>query len=434
MNSAAFDGASGQAEARVWQYAVGEDAADPDRMTRNALLARHATAGSMSGLSLDAHLLATLHRMLAQAAATGSDRRVVATFIDALAVWLDLEIRAYIADVEEHYALAVTLPGSDPAAAPEAFDQSPARCDGDALFIEVRSRRAAPWLLAISNDTPASSEADLGPYIEALARALDEASSIDTSRLMWSTLQPFVRHASSAASVRQAIEHVSARLGAAVGLSVTTRDSTPVLLAGTPPPIAGAKPTARLVVVPVDVPDGYVAALSLQASGPSALTMNEVRKLEAIAGICGEALAGILQPSGRGVERRSGVLSFDQAVERHARDAAQRDAPVSVIVIAVPGAEGDGREMRGWVGRIRETIRPTDLAGPLSASELGVVLLDTPRDGARVVKERLLQLLTSGPAAQTFATASVGIASRDSGDRADSLLRLAREAAMSARS
>ena len=418
-------------------YAVGGDAANPDRMTRNALLARHATAGSMTGLSLDAHLLATLHRLLAQAATTGSDRRVVATFIDALAVWLDLEIRAYVADVEEHYTLAVTLPGSDPAAAPGTLDQNPARSGGDALFVEVRGRRAAPWLLAISNDTPAPNEADLRPYIEALARALDEVSSIDTSRLMWSTLQPFVRHASSAASVRQAIEHVSARLGAAVGLSVTTRDSTPVLLAGTtpvPPPIAGARLTATLIVVPVDVPDGYAAALSLQAAGPGALTMNEVRKLEAIAGICGEALAGILQPGGRGVERRSGVLSFDQAVERHARDAAQRDEPVSVIVIVVPDVKGDGRELRGWINRIRETIRPTDLAGPLSASELGVVLLDTPRDGARVVQQRLLQLLTSGPAAQAFATASVGIASRDSGEGADSLLRLAREAAMSGRS
>jgi hypothetical protein len=402
-------------------------------MTRNALLARDATAGS-TAVPLDAHLLATLHRMLAQAAATGSDRAVVATFIDALAVWLDLEIRAYIADVEEHYALAVTLPGSDPAAAPATLDQRPAASGGDASFVEVRGRHAAPWLLAISPDTPASSEADLRPYVEALARALDEVSSIDTSRLMWSTLQPFVRRASSAASVRQAIEHASTRLGAAMGLSVTRRDSTPVLLAGTmpvPPPIAGAKPTARLIVVPVDVPEGYTATLSLQASGPNALTMNEVRKVEAIAGICGEALAGILQPSGRGVERRSGVLSFDEAVERQAHDAAQRDAPVSIIVIVVPGAQGDGRDMRGWIGRIRETIRPTDLAGPLSASELGVVLLDTARDGARIVQERLLRLLTSGPSAHTFASASVGLASRDPGDRADSLLRLAREAAMS---
>ena len=122
------------------------------------------------------------------------------------------------------------------------------------------------------------------------------------------------------------------------------------------------------------------------------------------------------------------MLSFDEAIARYARDAEQRNEPLSLIVIALANEQGDGRQVRGCIGRIRDTIRPTDLTGLLSATEVGVVLLDTPHDGASAVRQRLVQMLTSDAEAPLAAT-SVGIASRDPGAAIDSLVRRARESA-----
>ena len=417
---------------------------------RSHLLMRHGEPlrHLTPGISLDARLLATLHRLLAQAVLAGSDRGVVKVFIDALAVWLDVEIRAYVADVDHRYELAVMLPGAGPAALPAGFAhfvESSDRVwrrptviepgadgtadDAEAVLVPVRGRHAAPWVLAMSRRTPIDVEAEVSAYVDALAQALDEVAALDTSRLTWSVIQLFVQDAPSPARLHDALAQVSANLGAALGLSITTAGGTPVLTVGETAhlPLTGfTVATERLLVVRVDAPLGYAATLGARAPAGRAFTLNDVRKLEAIAGVCGAALGPILRLRAGGPERRARRHSFDEAVERHARDAAARDEPVSVIVIALPRVLRTGSDLRAWLTRFREALRPTDLAGILSPSEVGVLLLDTPSDGAGAVQQRLTRLLRSGTADEAVDGASMGLATHEPGGSADSLLDRAR--------
>jgi GGDEF domain-containing protein len=66
------------------------------------------------------------------------------------------------------------------------------------------------------------------------------------------------------------------------------------------------------------------------------------------------------------------------------------------------------------VVQIRGQLRPDDMAGTLSSGHIGVVLPDTPADGAGVVAERLRRLVTTDPGFGPFPQASVVFANSSS--------------------
>jgi len=107
--------------------------------------------------------------------------------------------------------------------------------------------------------------------------------------------------------------------------------------------------------------------------------------------------------------------------------------PVSIIVISLGSKPEQIAAAQACVAHVRGLLRPTDMAGRLSSGHIGVVLPDTPEDGASVVADRVHELVASNVAG-LFPNASIGIASRSPGSAAPSLsLLLEAWARMSAR-
>jgi len=70
----------------------------------------------------DSHMVASLRRLLDEAVARDSARGVVSAFVEALAVWLEIEVHGYVADAPGRFLLSLSPVGADHSAVPAALD------------------------------------------------------------------------------------------------------------------------------------------------------------------------------------------------------------------------------------------------------------------------------------------------------------------------
>ena len=110
-------------------------------------------------------------------------------------------------------------------------------------------------------------------------------------------------------------------------------------------------------------------------------------------------------------ERRNVVRSFDQIVDRYAREAHASRDDASLILISVGERAPSLDTTHSWIKRLRPQLRPTDLAGRLASGELGILLLQTPQAGAQVVARRLWRALVAGSPGDQ-APVRIGVASQ----------------------
>jgi diguanylate cyclase (GGDEF)-like protein len=134
---------------------------------------------------------------------------------------------------------------------------------------------------------------------------------------------------------------------------------------------------------------------------------------------------------------------FERLEEERAR--AERHAhPLSVLMVdvdqfkAINDTHGHqvGDEVLRQLGvQVRSVVRLEDVAARLGGEELGVILPDTPLEGARVVARRLLEasrLVTLPGGAKV--TVSVGVAERAKTEAGDALMTRADRALYAAKS
>lgn len=70
----------------------------------------------------DAHLVASLRRLLHEAVARDSPRGVVSAFVETLAVWLEIEVHGYVAGAPGRFLHSLSPVGADHSAVPAALD------------------------------------------------------------------------------------------------------------------------------------------------------------------------------------------------------------------------------------------------------------------------------------------------------------------------
>ena len=381
---------------------------------------------------------------------------MIRAFVEALAVWQDAESFAYVAGLNGQFVLDLALPGSDRTTVPPMIDAErvagdlmtarPAPADLDAMgfhcsdviLSRVGRDSSSDWVIVICDAIDPRAEARIAVYAEAVAQALGEMTAVQSTRLTWALLQHLLPStASPDAAARGAIEELAAAVGGRAYLSVSRQDGARLLTIGEAAGIVSSQvPTRdpRGLTMSIDLPAPYRAVIGVIREGEAPLTRRDELLVQSTASTLAAWLPSAAPRLPIERERRTGRRTFDQIVEQHAEMIMAGGHPVSIIVISLGNEPEQIAAAQACVAHVRRLLRPTDVAGRLSSGHIGVVLPDTPEDGASIVAERVHELVTSSVDFGLFPDASIGFASRSPGPGAPSLsLLLEAWARMSAR-
>ena len=401
------------------------------------------------------HQISALYQLLHAAIATGSEAEVIRTFAEALSIWEEIEVLAYRADLDGRYALTVALPGSDPSVAPRLLEHEPVAAGPSLRRLSATEREhlgfggegetvlaflgsdGGRWLIALNSGQ--RTEADLGwtreapdrerseMYVAALGHALNGCVAVETSRLTWAIMQQFIDRDPPVEAAGRALEELSRALAATGSFFVRGPGGYPVLIAGeNRSGLQGGLPVtdARILRSQVIIPLPFSATLEVRARAGKGFTPRDLKLFQAAVATFAAWLPSALRRVS-GAERRGVVRSFDQIVDRYARESHEARDETSLILISA------GEEMLSldtthtWIKQLRPQLRPTDLAGRLSSGELGILLLQTPHAGAQIVARRLSRVLAAGAGEER--AVRIGVASQlDERVSAEALIARAR--------
>src|SRR5688572_14103270 len=399
----------------------------------------------------DLDRLSALNQLLTDAAAHGTDRDIVAAFIETLAVWHDLEGYGYVETTRDEYVRDVALPGADPARTPALIARSLlpelddvsrlAKSDMDRLGFsggeDVLLARvgdgAGSWLIAIAGAIQADDSPRLALYISLLEQAVGRATEAATARLLAMLSNHLLVDADiPEEQARHALAQVQRALGMTnAAFTVTSRTGAPLVHVGssyTAADLTAGTGNGRVVVIRRD-PREYAMALVGSWDPDHRVTQQEHHVAHAAADLLESWVRRLVRHAPDAGDRRAAKRSFDDLLERAARDAVQNGIPVTAVVIRFGDAAIRPGVTQARVVSLREHLRGGDLIGRLDAGDVGVLLQDTagPQAGALVARLRRLLERDGVPLAQVV----IGTASRNPGESATGAL--AQEARQRAR-
>jgi hypothetical protein len=380
----------------------------------------------------------------------GHEPEVIRLFLDALAVWQDAESWAYLRDLTGQYSLEVSLPGSDRRQAPTIIEETWLPDDAaivrlsdasreslgfggsaDIIVSRVRGRTPCHWLIATREDRNGRREAQIAVYVHVVGQALREVAAIESSRLTWAMMQRLLVPASSPElAAHDALSELSAISDAPASLAVCRNDGLRILVVGVPTralslPVPSVE--ADVLVLPVEVAPPYTAVISISRPPGRRLTPRDEQLVRTAASTFGPWLNAALQRLDDGRERRTAARPFDQIIEQYADRAIAQRGEVSVVVLRVREAAARPDLVHMWIAHIRRQLRVADLAGRLISGDVGILLPDTPIDGAQVVADRVRLLMGSDVDRGERLNVGIGFARCGEGSASpQSLLRNAR--------
>jgi hypothetical protein len=378
--------------------------------------------------------VSALMSVLDATAANLSDRDLVLAFADALAVWYDLELTAYVETAPGRFVREVALLGADSKAAPGAIAASDlppdlvpsalTRIEADrlgmhdtdsVLVARIDGPDHASWLLLmrlLSSEVPDLSR--LGVYVRMLERWLTSvaaqavvATGTAVSRML------FERSADPAIAAERALEYVRTQAKAeSLRLEITV-DGRSLLRAQT----RGAEgDDDRGSDTSMPLSPTALARLSVVPREGSQFSPVERRTITAVAEIVRQwGRLHLIERHGV-ADRRTVSRRFDDVIDRFAQQALERGFPVSVLVLTLDADVTAYAAVHRDVSDIRSQVRPSDLVGTLGEREIGLLLHETSPDQARHVADRLRTLIES--AHNGRGVAAIGLAARAPGSAA----------------
>jgi len=379
-----------------------------------------------SGRDTEWRQISAFCRVVSEQAVLGSETAVIHVFIEALAIWDDLDVRAYAAELDHTFSQCVTLNGADPALAPPVIDPSMLRDDGTLTPLTIAemdrlgfaasggvSIARVPdgvnpaWLLVFLGDVAPEAGARMAALINVLGEVLSAARAAELSRLTWALLQCLVSGVdSNEEKMARALQHLSGATGRAAGLSITRLDGAVLMTAGAES--LGSWSADRSVSVRQPLLDSCELLLALAPGQSSHALVRDQRLLEAAVSVFACWTAALLKRdelvSRRGVER-----PFDEILRQQIQLARESGTELAVIVVK-PGS-APPTAVRKWVREMRGQLRAVDIAVALPTGEVGIVLPSTSlREATRVVA-RLQQLCGEDQSLSELATAHAGVVS-----------------------
>lgn len=409
---------------------AGRDSARRVELTRMLAWLARAFGSTSANRTRDWRELSVLHQVLQKTVAGGSVPGLLRAYAEALAVWADIDTRAYLGNYAGRYVLDVALAGASasdaphdmPAAALAAvrerrrLDSAEARALGfvagvDTILSPIRVADQVPWLIAYSGRFAEAEEERIALFEDMLAPALDATDEVEASRLMWLMMQHLVDAKRAPLDAATAALAELERTGlCTAALLIVRRGGVAVLQLGVPVPDAGrndAWPSAVVQHFTLTVPEPFEASLTLWRPADQPFSQRETRLGSIGASVLGDWASGVLD---------RGDLGPHQAADESADRRQSHGANVSLLVILPGHTSASQAQRETWLGDIRPQLRPVDIVGALASGEISVLLPGAAAEGAEAVATRLSRLFTQRPALAMLIGAPIGIASVDRPD------------------
>jgi hypothetical protein len=389
-----------------------------------------ATLGQPNAISAEGYRIVSFRRILREAASRGSLRQVIGAFIEALSVWDDVRVRAYVAGAAGgffEYASSISAQSST-----ETLDEqlvprlgrmvrlSRAEVDragllvdpGDTLIARIAIGTGTAWVLVFSGMINDAVHVRLRVYADILRESLNDVLTTTTRRIVAELSR---RHIPSNEPVSGAALTALGQLTTAVGgrqgaLLVTTTSGRQALSVGNSDLLAGLD-RARGTRLLVRSSDAAGLITVVVERDHAAFTAFEREIAQAgVAAMQPWIEAGL--PRSSDVERRGSARPVDVVFDQLATDAVAAGQQATVIVMSVDSATVSPGLLPSWVARIRARLRAGDRAGMLSDREIAVLLYGASADQAAMVTSRLEQLLESRNGTQGIAPTTIGMTTR----------------------
>jgi hypothetical protein len=394
--------------------------------------ALEASLGQPNAVGVEPYRIVSFRRILREASARGSLRRVVGAFVEALSVWDDVRVSGYVAGAAGGFFQYVSTMAAHPASTPDHLEEGSlpsigrmvrltrAEADrlglasdpGDTLVLRILIGTETEWVLVFSGMIDDRVEVRLRVYSDMLRESLNDVLSATTNRVVAEVARrPATSSEPIDAAVRQALEQVTAAVGARqAALILTTRAGRQTLAVGNAELVSTAdQPRPNRLVVRSSDAGGVITVVVERDQAAFAAFEREIVQA-AVAAIHPWVQAAASRPSE--TERRQSFRPIDLMFDQLATEAVASGQQASVIVMAIDtGLQRPGL-LPMWVGRIRGQLRGGDRAGILSDREIAVLLCGASADQAAVVSARLKRMLESDDSARASVHTTIGVTTR----------------------
>jgi hypothetical protein len=369
--------------------------------------------GQPSTVGVEPYRILSFRRILRDATTRGSFRRVLGAFVEALSVWDDVRVSAYVPAAADGFFQYVSTMAVRPASAPDNLDQSVlprlgrftrlprgeadrlglAPDPGDTLLFRFAIGTETEWALVFSGMIDDRVEVRLRVYSDILRESLNDVLTTAIGRIAADVGR---RPLTPSEPLENAVQTALGQLAAAVGgrqaaMSLATSVGRQLLAVGNADLLSGLDQLRpNRLVMRVSEGGGVMTVAIERDQIPFAAFEREIIQAGA------EAMQPWVQTSLqrlRDAERRHSFRPIDTVFDQLATEAVAAGQQASVIVMFVDAAALHPGLLPAWVGRIRGQLRGGDRAGLLSDHEIAVLLCGASADQAATVSARLQQLL-----------------------------------------
>jgi outer membrane lipoprotein SlyB len=383
-------------------------------------------------VSAEGYRLVSFRRILREASSRGSLRQVLGAFIEALSVWDDVRVRAYVAGASGgffEYASSMTAHPSSTEPLDETVLPRPGhvlrltRADvdraglaldpGDTVVARMTIGSGTAWALVFSGMINDAVQVRLRVYTDILRESLNDVLTTSTSRIVAELSR---RHAPMNEPIGNvalaALERLSTAVGGRqAGLLVTTTTGRQALAVGNADLLSSLdRPRGtRLLVRSADA--GGVMTVLFDRDH-TAFTAFEREIAQAGVAAMQPWIEAAL-PRASDVERRGSARPVETVFDQLATDAVAAGQHASMIVMTVDAATAAPGLLPSWVARIRARLRAGDRAGMLNDHEIAVLLYGASADQAATISSRIEQMLEARGDSSGFTAPLIGVFTRE---------------------
>ena len=413
--------------------------------------------------AVDAHLLsppafqssglnrvAPLAQLLGQASARESDRELIRLFGEAIAVWHDIEVSGYVETTAGVFARDVTLPGMKKGERPAVIssvglpdstdlvrlpqghlDRFGLPVNDDVFVRRFKGKDGRSWLMVFTGEIGAYDLQRIGAYVALLDLALLVSTSAFTARITRTIAVSLATIDVPQTQAARALEELRAALGAAAAtLTIESSSGVPAFSITAPAGASDVHADAsafRLILVKRSERH-YTTTLSLGRNESLQFTPRDHAAAKVAVRMFDAWAPAVLEGARARFERRAAPRGFAEVLQRSAREAHERGAPIAVVVLLIRDAASLPGSTQRWVAGIRAQLRASDLAGMLDEAEIGLLMMDTGAEQAKSIAERLRAVVGGEPGQESIL---VGVAARNPGQNTvDGIVQDAREDAL----
>jgi hypothetical protein len=389
------------------------------------------TLAQPSAVSAEGYRIVSFRRILREATSRGSLRQVIGAFIEALSVWDDVRVRAYVAGASGGYFEYASSMSGHPVAA-EPLDETVlprqghfvrlSRADidraglaidpGDTVIARIAIGSGTDWALVFSGMINDAVQVRLRVYADILRESLNDVLTTNTSRIVAELSR---RQASLnepiGTSAQAALEKLSNAVGARQSaLLVTTATGRQALAAGSGDLLSSID-RARSTRLLVRSSDAAGVMTVVFDRDHAAFTAFEREIAQAGVAVMQPWIEAAL-PRSNDVERRGSARPVETVFDQLATDAVAAGQHASMIVMTIDAAMTAPGLLPTWVARIRACLRAGDRAGMLNDREIAVLLCGASADQATMVSARLEQLIETRRTTSRFVPPAIGVMTR----------------------